>query len=541
MKPKKNEGSTNSTASDAICLSLARSDCKSASRPVVLSFEVRPTPSTLHIRATRMLVASIILLASCAWATPPAVIFNVNDNRDTVDLDAGGLCLTVDGTCTLRAAVMAANHYDEIVQINLPAGVYTLGKPSGSDGDDTGDLNLVSVFNSPYVIIFGAGAANTIIDGNMTDRLLTIETQRQVSMLGVTLRNGKASSVGGAIYNKGSLTLTDVTILTSSAGSGGGLYNVGIAYLTRVAFNRNAASYGGGGVSNEGALTMGESSFDSNTADSGAGLANYPGDDTGSANLSHVTFNANKAVNSGGGILNSTQLTVADSTFNGNEAVVKGGGIINTVGSPLEIDRSTIMGGRAQQGAGIHNSGGMTVLNTTISANASISFGGGIKNDGAMNVFNSTIAFNEADAADLGSTGAGIDNTGTLNLSNSVVAGNYLYGAQDYNDCTGIIGIYGNNKFTGTAGCSAAAGSPGSATYMGSVYELDILKDNGGPTRTVALIPPSTLIDGATGCVDQNNVPLATDQRGRPRAVGAHCDIGAFEYDPGDIFANGFQ
>jgi hypothetical protein len=41
--------------------------------------------------------------------------------------------------------------------------------------------------------------------------------------------------------------------------------------------------------------------------------------------------------------------------------------------------------------------------------------------------------------------------------------------------------------------------------------------------------------------VDQNNVPLSTDQRGRPRAVGASCDIGAFEYDPGDIFANGFQ
>jgi predicted outer membrane repeat protein len=541
MKPIEIQGSKISTTSGATGQSLASCDRKSTLRPVALNFTVWQRSSRPSIRAARLLVPSIILLASFAWATPPAVIFNVNDNRDTVDLDAGdGLCLTVDGTCTLRAAVMAANHYDEILQINLPAGVYTLRAPSGSDGDDTGDLNLVSALNSPYVIIFGAGAANTIIDGNMTDRVFSIQSQRSVSMSGVTLRNGKASSYGGAIYNSGTLILTDVTILNNSTVFGGGFFNDGMAYLTRVAFSHNAATYGGG-IYNTGALTMDESSFDSNTAQVGGGLVNLAGEDLANSNLRHVTFNANKATDKGGGIYNGTQLTVADSSFSGNEAVTKGGGIFNATGSQLEIDRSTILGGRAQQGAGIHNSGGMTVLNATISANASTSSGGGINNDGAMNVNNSTIAFNEADAAGLGSTGAGIENSGTLNLRNSVVAGNYLYGAQDYSDCTGIIGIYGNNKFTGTDGCFPAVGSPGSASFLDSIYELGILKDNGGPTRTVALIPPSSLIDGATGCVDQNNVPLSTDQRGRPRAVGASCDIGAFEYDPGDIFANGFQ
>ena len=31
------------------------------------------------------------------------------------------------------------------------------------------------------------------------------------------------------------------------------------------------------------------------------------------------------------------------------------------------------------------------------------------------------------------------------------------------------------------------------------------------------------------------------DQRGRPRIIGAACDIGAYEYDAGDIFTGGFE
>jgi len=51
-----------------------------------------------------------------------------------------------------------------------------------------------------------------------------------------------------------------------------------------------------------------------------------------------------------------------------------------------------------------------------------------------------------------------------------------------------------------------------------------VLKDNGGPTFTVALVPGSPAINtgnpGITG---------GTDQRGLPRVVGGRADIGAFE------------
>jgi hypothetical protein len=86
-----------------------------------------------------------------------------------------------------------------------------------------------------------------------------------------------------------------------------------------------------------------------------------------------------------------------------------------------------------------------------------------------------------------------------------------------------------------------AAGSPGTQTAIGSLNELGILENNGGPTETIALIPSSTMIAGAVGCMDWNSVPIAFDQRDhlRPPSITNHCDIGAFEYN--ELFANGFE
>jgi hypothetical protein len=49
--------------------------------------------------------------------------------------------------------------------------------------------------------------------------------------------------------------------------------------------------------------------------------------------------------------------------------------------------------------------------------------------------------------------------------------------------------------------------------------------NNGGPTLTSALLPSSPAINAG----DDAGCP-GTDQRGAHRPVGAHCDIGAFEF-----------
>ena len=83
------------------------------------------------------------------------------------------------------------------------------------------------------------------------------------------------------------------------------------------------------------------------------------------------------------------------------------------------------------------------------------------------------------------------------------------------------------------SGCTITQVGPGNNTFLSSLDELAGLQDNGGPTQTVALMPPSDMIDGAeatSGCIDKTGSVLATDQRGAPRVAGVRCDIGAFEY-----------
>jgi hypothetical protein len=216
----------------------------------------------------------------------------------------------------------------------------------------------------------------------------------------------------------------------------------------------------------------------------------------------------------------------------------------------LHATGSTIAFNTAAYGGGLANYSNILVVNSTIAGNEAFTNGGGIyaaASSSTANIYNSTIAYNDADYDRAGYSGGGIfveAGSATFNLRNTLVAGNTVGNTPVYDDCTGVLGIYGNNKFWNTDGCTAAAGSPGSATFIGSLNELGPLQNNGGSTETIALVPPSGMIDGGDatlGCIDQNSAPLTTDQRGFPRVFGVRCDIGAFEYGADRIFANGFD
>jgi hypothetical protein len=59
-----------------------------------------------------------------------------------------------------------------------------------------------------------------------------------------------------------------------------------------------------------------------------------------------------------------------------------------------------------------------------------------------------------------------------------------------------------------------------------------MLANNGGPTKTVALLRGSPALNaipkGENGCATATD-RIATDQRGVARPQGPACDIGAFE------------
>ena len=134
--------------------------------------------------------------------------------------------------------------------------------------------------------------------------------------------------------------------------------------------------------------------------------------------------------------------------------------------------------------------------------------GGGIHNSGELTLTNSTVSGNSAP------NGAGIASFGTAQLTNTIVANNPAG-----SDCRGpsVTSLGHNLDSDGTCGLNAAGDLPNTDPLLGP------LQDNSGPTFTHALLPGSPAIDAS----DDTSAP-ATDQRGVPRSQGPQSDIGAY-------------
>jgi|SRR5579859_2622609 len=275
------------------------------------------------------------------------------------------------------------------------------------------------------------------------------------------------------------------------------------------------------------------------SASYGAGILNQ-----GTLTLDHTTFSGNQGPNSfGGGFYNNGKLTVVDSTIGPNNLAFVGGGIGNE--GTLTVERSTVYDNIADTGGGIFNKNphSLTLINSTVRGNDAASEGGGIWNNGLAIIYNSTIVFNDAQPDPGASSAAGGVFSGAAsvsNLRNSLLAGNVHDNSSDAADCAGsTLHSYGRNLFGTLTPCSVDTPAGGNWDAINSLFLIGPLQDNGGPTWTHALLAGSNAIDGgdpAQGCVGNNFVPLATDQRGFPRVVGASCDIGAFEFLPPELY-----
>jgi large repetitive protein len=233
-------------------------------------------------------------------------------------------------------------------------------------------------------------------------------------------------------------------------------------------------------------------------------------------------------------VLPTSELTLRNVTVTGGYA--SSGGIF--VLGFLRVENSTITGNRAVEmgsagdgfGGGINlGNGSLIVVNSTISGNVADQRGGGIasfEDDGSITLIHSTVTGNSAPDDQYGGiyiVAPPLRSAADLIVQNSIIAGN---SATAHPNC-GIADLTSNElTYIGTNLLGDADCEPRADDIVAADPVLGPLADNGGPTRTHALLPGSPAIETAvSGCAT-----IATDQRYVTRPQGSHCDIGAFEF-----------
>ena len=248
------------------------------------------------------------------------------------------------------------------------------------------------------------------------------------------------------------------------------------------------------------------------------------------------TTNASGGDAKGGGLYSGYDMRLHSSTVTGNNASgddALGGGVFS-LGDAL-IEYSTIDNNSAQVGGGLYLHAGpqpspsVVIALSTISGNTANRVGG-LFSHVPLVLVNSTITAN----GEVQQAGAGVYAIGASQFYSSIIAGNRV-GASGVSD----LGGGGSPSVTGSnniIGLSLFPNIPSDS--VSTDPRLKPLADNGGITRTHALLPTSPAINHGF----LHGMPT-DDQRGTGfrRVVGSSPDIGAFEFDGDIIFANGFN
>ncbi len=410
--------------------------------------------------------------------------------------------------CSLREAVIAANASGTPATILLrPGKRYVLTRRgAGENAALTGDLDITS---GPLTVKTERGGKSdpATIDANRIDRIF----DGSLTLNGVTLRDGLVGgdSVGGAIRG-GILDIRNSRLIDNTA-NGHGMFPAsgGAIFLNsggelRIAGTRlkgNKATPGGGGaifISNGGSASLFKSTLARNGSGGfGGGLAIDAG---GRAEVNRSTISGNKMngtgdFSSGGGIGlyaplggPTATLQIENSTVANNSAGLDGGGIgsqdSHDTGSHVTVELDYVTVARNQAWAGLDSENG-----------AHTGSGGGIflTSQDSVSIHNTVMALNTVATRQ----GHAVASDCSLRPAPFVSLGHNLIGTAD--GCTGF----------------------GSTDLFGGKLKLGKLADNGGPTKTIALLKGSRAIGRADADV------VRVDQRGVKR--DKKPDIGAYE------------
>lgn len=541
-------------------------------------------------RRLRGLAVLAIVAVACASdaASAEAATFTVNSTADAA-LDGSVTCAASGATCTLRAAIQAADAAGGASTITLPAGSYALAiapppGAAGSDADDpaTGDLDVDHQAN---VTLVGSGAASTLINAKGLDRAFAVHTGASLTISDLTVEGGSpalqsvGSQYGGAIYSDGGLTTKDVNFTANASSNGGAIYadsnsrlsvdggiftgngtqyggaiedvSANPAGIQGAVFTEQTANYGGGDLyyTGSGALTVADSSFTDTSGYDGGGAIYSTG--SGALSVSRSQFTDDNSYY-GGAIYSFTPIVLSQDTFTDDTASYLGDGgalYLEGTGSTVETlnqdQFSDDNSGNA--GGAIYTSGGVLEMAQSSIVGAESPQGGAVfLGSDAASFVDDTVT--QSSAVDGG--GLYIGSSQPLSLVNDTIAGNTASAPG------GGGGIWGAASATAGSGDGVVntviadnTGGDCSALFASSVitgYDLDSDRTCFGGSAAPGLqigVQPSlspaagnggpvlTMLENADsstiGTGDAAFCPAA-DARGIARQ-GAACDLGAYQ------------
>ena len=445
-----------------------------------------------------------------------------------------------------------------------------------------GEVVIDGGARGPVVVIDGFGVSATLVDlviqNGFAERGggIAHTASRAVILSGTTVRDNRATIVGGGIHSIGRVELGAGSVVERNSvtheqdGCGGGGINAEQVILSegsRVSDNRvecSTATAGGIRATEISVRDGSEVTRNEVVAASanGGAIACWDtfGDPSGvyvrdgSVTDNRAIATGEAAVARGGGISSpGCRVTLERATVSGNtalagpgaEGVARGGGIDAGTGQyqvsrvqvidSLVSDNQVVADGDATEarGGGIANEGEILLVNSTVSGNratGAAARGGGVAGftveecePGDVNLYSSTLVDNQA-----GLRGGGIATNAAVLAAGSIVWGNAAPAAPNLRCAEGAS--LGYNLFGPLAGCPLAVATD----RVGADPLLGELADNGGPTLSHLPREGSPAVDGGhpAGCLGPDDAPLASDQRGMPRPVGV-CDVGAVEVQPG--------
>lgn len=500
------------------------------------------------------------------WAcSASAATINVTTNADE---------LNVDGDCSLREAVEAAN-------TNTAVDACTAGSSNGDDFIDVVAISgqTVTLMLGEIVVTGGTwfGPANgppvatLTIDAGGTSRIFSLNTTggntTVVRFQRLTMRNGLAerggavlvpvgnfaefqdctfannqatgsttADGGGAMYTAGTVAVLNGTFSNNAAVNGGAILNAASGSLQilvtggTLRFLQNQATRAGGAIETAGQLRITGGTFTANRAGVDGGAVHI----TGSANASiSSTFSQNVALGAGGALWNSASGSlsvdgglISNNTAGGAAADQGGGGVFSDGGVTL-LRNVTLTGnnatGASGSGGGVLNtaSGRLTVIGGSITNNTAVRAGGGVETSAVpgtsgnlVALTNVTISGNNAGSAPGFGGGIHMTGPGVVTVSGGVVASNTaVEGGGIWVSAAGSLTVSGGTSIASNVATGAAAGQGGGGVYS-----------DGGTVTLSGVAVRDNLATGAGGGVLVNGGTLTYTggqvERNRARRAG---------------------